>query len=262
MFKVFKQKLLQQEQGFTLVEVLVAILVSTVFITVSLQAVVLSAVLKARAKQSSAATTWIQEDLENVRHRASQLQYTSLITAAAAAANATAVLQVTPVLVGFQAGVGNTVVVGSDPTTRTITSISSANATPRTITLSAAATPLAQPVGAVVAGTDKCNPPINAATGLPNQGLGFAGYLRNNLPTMSSDPALAPRNTNQGTKRIAGQMYILSRYGPLAGSTTPNVSDTALEIMELKYEVKPNGGGNAIATMYTEVIPNAAFKCP
>lgn len=259
MFKVFKQKLPNQEQGFTLVEVLVAILVSTVFITVSLQAVVLSAVLKARAKQSSVATTWIQEDLENVRHIASQLQYTSLTAPAAFVANVAPVLQVSSVL-GFQAPVsgvpGDTVVVGSDPATRTITSISAANVTPRTITLSALPTALAQPVGAVVAATSKCN--------AASQNTGFAEYLRRpvHLPTMRSDPALAPANTNQGTKRIAGELYRLTRYGPDANSTTPNVSNTAFEVMQVKYEVKPNGSNAAIATMYTEVIPNAAFKCP
>lgn len=245
MFKVFKQKLLQQEQGFALVEVLVAILVSTIFITVSLQAVVLSAVLKARAKQSSTATTWIQEDLENVRHRASQLQYTSLTTATTAGAT---VLQVSSVL-GFQ--VADTVVVGLEPTSRTIASI---NAGARTITLTTGL-PSAQPVGAVVAATSKCN--------AASQTTGFADYLRANLPLMSSDPALAAANTNQGTKRIAGQMYRLTRYGPdNDGDTTPDVRDTAVEVLEMKYEVKPDGGNAAIATMYTEVIPNAAFKCP
>lgn len=69
---MFKPKLPQQEQGFTLVEVLVAILITTLFVAVSMQAMVLAAVFKTRAQQYAEATTWIQEDLENVKYRASR----------------------------------------------------------------------------------------------------------------------------------------------------------------------------------------------
>lgn len=69
---MFKPKLPQQEQGFTLVEVLVAILITTLFVAVSMQAMVLAAVFKARAQESAEATTWIQEDLENVKYQASR----------------------------------------------------------------------------------------------------------------------------------------------------------------------------------------------
>lgn len=69
---MFKPKLPQQEQGFTLVEVLVAILITTLFVAVSMQAMVLAAVFKTRAQQYAEATTWIQEDLENVKYQASR----------------------------------------------------------------------------------------------------------------------------------------------------------------------------------------------
>lgn len=69
---MFKPKLPQQEQGFTLVEVLVAILITTLFVAVSMQAMVLAAVFKTRAQESAEATTWIQEDLENVKYQASR----------------------------------------------------------------------------------------------------------------------------------------------------------------------------------------------
>lgn len=69
---MFKPKLPQQEQGFTLVEVLVAILITTIFVAVSMQAMVLAAVFKARAQEYAEATTWIQEDLENVKYQASR----------------------------------------------------------------------------------------------------------------------------------------------------------------------------------------------
>lgn len=62
---MFKPKLQQQEQGFTLVEVLVAILITVAFTAVALQVMVFAAVFKARARQYAEATMWIQEDLEN-----------------------------------------------------------------------------------------------------------------------------------------------------------------------------------------------------
>lgn len=69
---MFKPKLSQQEEGFTLIEVLVAILITTLFIAVSMQAMVFAAIFKTRAQEFTQATTWIQEDLEDVKYQASQ----------------------------------------------------------------------------------------------------------------------------------------------------------------------------------------------
>jgi prepilin-type N-terminal cleavage/methylation domain-containing protein len=68
----------QSNQGFTLVEVLVAILITTLFISVAMQGIVIAALFKAKAQESSEATTWIQEDLENVKYNAATFKYTSL----------------------------------------------------------------------------------------------------------------------------------------------------------------------------------------
>lgn len=64
---MFKPQSPQQEQGFTLVEVLVAILITTLFVGVTMQSMVIAAIFKARAKQFTEATIWIQKDLENVK---------------------------------------------------------------------------------------------------------------------------------------------------------------------------------------------------
>ncbi|MGF1604569.1 MAG: prepilin-type N-terminal cleavage/methylation domain-containing protein [Thermosynechococcaceae cyanobacterium] len=61
------------EKGFTLVEVLVGILLILTFVGISTQALVLSTVFKVRGQELSEATTWMQEDLENIRFLASQL---------------------------------------------------------------------------------------------------------------------------------------------------------------------------------------------
>lgn len=67
------------QQGFTLTEVLVSILITTIFVAVAMQAIVLAAVMSLKAKQSAEATTWIQKDLESVKYQASlnQLPYNS-----------------------------------------------------------------------------------------------------------------------------------------------------------------------------------------
>lgn len=70
MLKQLKQKILQQEKGFTLIEVLVAILIMTTFTLVALEAMVLSAAFRVKARQTSDAATWIQEDLEQIRSSA------------------------------------------------------------------------------------------------------------------------------------------------------------------------------------------------
>jgi len=68
----------KSNQGFTLVEVLVAILITTLFISVAMQGIVIAALFKAKAQESNEATTWIQEDLENVKYNAATFKYTSL----------------------------------------------------------------------------------------------------------------------------------------------------------------------------------------
>lgn len=70
---MYKKKLRNLEQGFTIVEVLIALLIATIFITVAMQMMVFAAIFKVRAQENAAATTWIQEDLENIKFEASQL---------------------------------------------------------------------------------------------------------------------------------------------------------------------------------------------
>jgi Prokaryotic N-terminal methylation motif len=55
------------EGGFTLSEVLVAILLTTTFVAVALQGMVVAMLLKSKALQISEANRWIQADLEQVR---------------------------------------------------------------------------------------------------------------------------------------------------------------------------------------------------
>lgn len=181
---MYKQKHPQKEQGFTLVEVLVSILIATVFVATALQAMVVASLFKAKARQYAEATTWIQQDLENIRYRAAIL-------------------------------------------TRNDT---------------------------------KCNPPSG------DQVAGYAYSLREDLRlnlALTESVASPDSNPHTGTKAITGNTYILERDGPEAPTDIkPNVRDVfPYNAMTLKYVVKPKGGGDAIATIYTEVIPDAAFQC-
>lgn len=72
-------KLNQQEQGFTLVEVLVGILIATTFTLIAMQAIVIAAYFKVRAQKTAEGTIWIQEDLEEVRYAAYQLSSNSTL---------------------------------------------------------------------------------------------------------------------------------------------------------------------------------------
>jgi len=170
------------------------------------------------------------------------IKNTSLTTAATAGHT---VLNLASV-VGLE--VGETLKVGTDSTNNVIASISA-----NTITL-ASALGTDQLNTARVVAAKKCN-----AT---SQNTGFASHLRNNLPTIASDGIVTPANNNQGSRRITGRTYLLTRYGPDANSIEPGVTSEAFERLQLKYEVKPDGGGDAIATINTEVVPDAAFQCP
>jgi prepilin-type N-terminal cleavage/methylation domain-containing protein len=70
---MLKLKFLKNNQGFTLLEVLVSILITTSFVLVAMQAMALAAYVRILAKEQSDATLLIQEDLENIRNLAKSL---------------------------------------------------------------------------------------------------------------------------------------------------------------------------------------------
>lgn len=238
---MFKPKLPQQEQGFTLIEVLVAILITTVFVATTMQAMVIAAVFKARAKQYSEATNWIQEDLESVRQQATVLGYTTLsaIPTTNATTPPTSSLSVSSSS-GFQ--VDNRLQIGTiNDTLFTISNISSNNitVTPALTAAQILITPVGTPVSLVASGS------TNTTLCYANaQNNGFGNLLSSNLPSIA----------NSGTKTIAGATYTLTR--------TPSVRNAApYEVLEITYSVA-KGNEPAIAKMNSEVIPNAAFQCP
>lgn len=57
-------KILRKEQGFTLIEVIVAMLITSGFLAVCLQMMVLSTAIRVVAQRKIEANKWIQEDIE------------------------------------------------------------------------------------------------------------------------------------------------------------------------------------------------------
>ena len=62
------------EGGFTLSEVLVAILITTTFVAVAMQGMVVAMLLKSKALQISEANRWVQADLEQTRSQITPTQ--------------------------------------------------------------------------------------------------------------------------------------------------------------------------------------------
>ena len=63
---MFKLNLTRKQTGFTMIEVLLAILTITFFLTGTLQLIAINTLYKMKNKQEAQASFWIQEDLEEV----------------------------------------------------------------------------------------------------------------------------------------------------------------------------------------------------
>lgn len=193
-----KLKFCTIENGFTLVEVLVAVLLTTLFVATAMQAVAISALMKLRAREYSEAITWIQEDVETVKSISSNL--------------------------------------AEDAT--------------------------------------KCQTQNPSASG------GYAALLQTKLPrdttkniTVNSQVYTAVNNP--GFRQIAGSTLWLMRSEVIDDNPSVDGSikyDPAFMSLSLNYLVVPNKGNapttptdknyRVVAALETEVIPNAAFKCP
>lgn len=307
---MFKPRLHQQEQGFTLVEVLVAILLTVIFTVVAMQAIVVATVFKVRAKQFAEATIWIQEDLEAVKRQSALLKSASLAAAPIVGATTLSVYS----LNGLASD--DLLKVGTDTATYTIQSVDSTT-TPPTVTLATPPGGLAsdQPQDAEIITTPPLLKSASLAAAHTNSATLLSVYSLNGLaptdvikvgtatgsytinsvnstvtpPTITINPGLTSaqsRNaeivttppsslicnanastsgfgnllignltalSNGGIKIITGKTYTLVR--------TPIVKPTApFEVVKLSYTVA-EGSKPPIATLNTEVIPDAFFRC-
>lgn len=72
----------RSDSGFTMMEVIVGIVMVTLFTGIAMQSMAIATLLKARAQQYSEAIAWIQQDLEDIKYQATIYKFTSLTAAA------------------------------------------------------------------------------------------------------------------------------------------------------------------------------------
>lgn len=173
---MFKPKPPKHDQGFTLTEVLVAILITTVFVATAMQAVVIAAIMRVRAKEFSEASAWIQENLENVKYQASQLDYDS-------------------------------------------------------------------GTGSYNADTARCTATTSDS--------GYGDKLRD---AVTGSDQSGSNNVDVPKNSTTGKQFRLRR-------TTNPSSNSPHSVLQITYTVTPTTGGDSVANLYTEVIPDVAFKC-
>ena len=180
----FKKKL-STDHGFTMVDVLAAILIATGFFLASLQAAMISTIFRVKADQSSQATVWIQENIEEVKFEANQLAYDSSYC-------------------GTYATQLNDVIKPVDNT--------------KTVNFG------------------------------PAPGIDFEAVT----PVNTSNPQLNP-------KKIGGNNVWLFRYTEPDGNILKVTHLAVLDNNDSPSD--PNIPQNRLAEIYTEVIPDAVFKC-
>lgn len=237
-----------QSQGFTLVEVAVSMLVFAIFIGTAMQGLVLSTSFKVRAKQLTEANNWIQQDLEDVKATASdvnQVPHTSALLYADAVAGDTNI-KVTQ-LAGFR--LGDSIVIGTESNSNEITALQTLT-DPVTSTDYLEVTlrdPLtsSQTTDATALVLARCRSDLDTG--------GFAAYLDEMLPAVSSetDNTVTPKT---GQKTILGRAFTLER-------TTSVRQANPYQILEVTYNVTDENQ-KPVAQVSSEVIPNAFFACP
>lgn len=288
------------DSGFSLLEVLVAILIVTFFTTVAMQMVIVSTAFRARAKEYATATKLIEQDLENIRSLANQYEFPTI--------SATPSPSATPSILSLSSGNGlkhnDKIQFLGSPNVYTITAPTSIPTANPTITISPGITPPPTPspgstvtptpvgIGTRVVSNTVCNPtpsPTASPTTPPDTTKGLAKYLfdvTQSATYVSSSPAFTPSPVptptptptykavnNYAPYTIPGTQMRLwlmrSDSHNFIGATPP------YDVLQVKYivagpEPRPTSSfygtlnTNApkiVAELTSEVIPNASFQC-
>lgn len=249
----FQKQMKPAEQGFTLFEVLIAILVITLFVSVTMQAMVFAAVFKVKAQEYAEATTWIQEDLENVKYQAENLQFPQTTLPTLPITVAAGVPSITGVAATSFANSGK-LQVGLDTTSYTF------SRTANTLTITPPLV-IPQASGAAIIDITMCN----LDPSLTNvRNLGLADRLRDNVTDTNHSNGITDIDTNENPvdnplrSKFTNKEYTLRR-------TTTTSATSPYNVLQIQYKVFPGttfDESKVIAKFDTEVIPNVAFKCP
>ncbi|HEY9694243.1 MAG TPA: type II secretion system protein [Oculatellaceae cyanobacterium] len=246
MFKLTRKK---TTAGFTLIEVMAAILILTFFLAVTMQAMVIAAMFKVKAKRYTEATAWIQQDIETIRNKGSQLgmnmQLMLPVTSAATKEifieqGSSLTLTPTPskIVIG---DASKTFTVAQTPVNLTVPDpINIGN------TIDVTKITVDSPIGQTLSITNKVVKVVEVTKCYAtNSASGFGQYLQDSLGNVAST-----------TKIIAGQTYAITR--------TPSPKDAVpYNVLGVTYKVTPQGKTTpVIAENYSEVIPDASLYCP
>lgn len=253
------------DSGFSLLEVLVAILIVTFFTTVAMQMLVISTAFKARAKEYATAAKLIEQDLENIRSLANQYEFPTLAAVPSAGATTITLSSTQGLLTGENIQFQGT------PDVYTLTISGS------TTTISPGIRTVPTSAARVVSNT-VCNPPTPSPspTTPPNTTTGLAQRLR--LNTQGSLGSV--------TATYAGLTYTsVNNYAPYTIPGTQmrlwlmrndtNSVNYPYDVLQVKYIVagpEPTPTSSFYGTLNTnapkivaeltsEVIPNASFQC-
>lgn len=259
----FQKQMKPAEQGFTLFEVLIAILVITLFVSVTMQAMVFAAVFKVKAQEYAEATTWIQEDLENVKYQAENLQFpqTTLPTLPITVAAGVSLISINApdTSTDNSFAQNDTFKIGLDPTNYKINALPVISGTGSTRKLALTITPtlqLPQAAGAVVVAIKMC---------AASQTGGLADWLRDNVTDTNHSNGITDITSNDSsvsysvTSKLTGKQYQISRTTTLADTAPYNV-------LKVSYSVAPVNAyttlsAAALATSTTLIVASASgFK--
>lgn len=248
------------DSGFSLLEVLVAIVVVTFFTAVAMQMVVISAAFKAKAKVYTTATNLIQKDLENIRNLANQYKFPKLSSVPSAGANSITLSSTQGLLNGEKIQFQGT-------------------ADEYTLSISGATTTIS-PVLNKVPPDDTTTSPTTRATTVSNTSC--------SATSANSDKGLANKfmTSTSVVATVSNSATTISgvAYKPVVGAnpfTIPNTqtklwlmrndsydftgSVAPYDVLRVNYVVvKGNNSSpssNIIAKLSSEVIPYASFQC-
>ncbi|MTJ31959.1 hypothetical protein [Aphanizomenon sp. UHCC 0183] len=257
------------DAGFSLIEVVVALLMIFFFTTGALEMFVLSSIFKKKAIQYTTANSLIQQDMEKIKSAADQYSFPKATTAAALNTN-------TVTLDSTNGLAASTVLFSNDADANNYTTTISGN----TITVTPALK-TEVPVSTSVFNLTSCN-----LTSSGSASNGMATYFMNSLSTTATGIDNSPNSdykTSDGTayyvvtsatKQVKGQYYWLLRKQDVS-------TDAPYNILKLNYLVQIGTSSTpniqttptppyprtllpayTVAKSYTEVIPYASLQCP
>ncbi|WP_413175651.1 type IV pilus modification PilV family protein [Anabaena azotica] len=247
------------DTGFSLLEVLVAILIVTFFTTVAMQMMVISAAFKSKAKQYTTATTLIEADLENVRNLADQYRFPTLASPTPSPSATSLVLSS-----GNGLNAGDKIQFDGFPQIYTIQTPNPIPSNTPTIIISPAMTVSPRPaIGNTVVSKTSCSAKLaNADIGLGNDLLNSIQSTVNSSPTVSiSSITYKPVVGNPFTLTNTRNKIWLMRNDSynFTGSVEP------YDVLRIDYVVVTDNNNtpsnNVIAKLSSEVIPYASLQC-